>query len=290
MKRLFTILWVLLGAVSASASQVGVFCFMSAEGTETCVDQNVRLSLVLNNKGTMMLELENLTDSIIFVDRGLSFAWINGDSEPLFLMQSTTDSHTYTEGIAVGGGPHDVRWMSSDSYTQSHTMYDMRIQAVAPHATALVYVWEHLPRLLDSAVIRNGKIGTWFSRHNIGKFMDSKRNFRKGDKRTYNRNTTPLIMAIDVQYSFREFGGTKQKITVSNYVSRIQIDSRKWVSTDGVLRTDKMNFAPCFAFRSGKSIGTSVGEVAVTAGMVGLLILCADADNEPEPLTPSWAW
>lgn len=289
MKKLFVVFGLLVGALSASASQVGVFCFMAAEGTETFCDQNVRVSLVMDNKGAMMVELENLTDSIIFVDRGRSFAWVNGESEPLFLMQSTTDSHTYSEGIAVGGGPHNVQWVSSESRTHSHTMYDQRIRAVAPHGTALINVWEKLPKLLDPMVITTGKIGTWYSCHNIGKFADSKRNFRKGDRRSYTRDTTPLALSVDIQYSFREFGESKMNATVSDYVSKIQIESRSWVSTDGVLKTDKMNYGPCFAFRSGKSVGTSIGEVVFTAGIVGLLILCADAEPEPEPLN-GWNW
>lgn len=281
MKKLFVTLSVMLFSIVASASEVGVYCFMASEGSETNGDENLRVKLVINGKGTMLLEVENLTDRIIFIDRGRSFAWTNEASMPLFAMRSTTDSHTYGERV-ICGWSNDVKWEESESYTHSRTMYDQRIQAVAPHGTTLVYSWEGLSHLLDDSMIAIGKPSGWFTSHCKGKFLDTGKKFRQGDKRFYDRLNTPLTLAADIEYSFKEIGEPVGRISVSDYVSEIKVDSRYGVTRDGELLNHTKAFKRCFGFRSGKTTGAIVGETLTTAALVGLVVLAITADPQPD--------
>jgi hypothetical protein len=257
---------------------------MEANGTETYNDGNVKVSIVLNHRGAALVEVENLTDKIIFVDRGRSFVLVNRQSEPLFLMQSTTNSQTYMKGMTVN--EYDTQWMSGETHTKSQTMYDQRIQAVAPHGTAIVYAWEQLPQLLNPEIIHIGNKGKMYSSQSKGWFEDKRHKFRKGDKRRYIRENSPLVLGADIEYSFKEFGEPEARISISDYVSKIWVDSRDGVSSDGELKADRWHYGPCFAFRSGKSTATVVGEGFGWLQLVGLIALAVainDADDMDMP-------
>lgn len=249
MKQLFATLLMMLFASTVSASQVGVYCMMAAEGTEVYSDNNIRLKIVLTTDGTALLEISNLTSKIIYVDRGRSFSWVNGMSRPLDISP----------------------------------FYENRLQAIAPHGTTPIYVWEHLPLLLNPDMIYIGKPSEWFSKRCKGKFLDTGRKFTKGTKRRYTRNRTPLLLGADIQYSFKELGEPETRATVSDYVETIRIDSRNYVSKYGRLQQTNMFSKPCFAFRSGKSTGTILGECISVAAVAGVVLICTAATpDEPE--------
>ena len=82
-KRTLTSLLVFFGVLSASASQVGVYCMMGSEGTQIYRDQNIRMEIALTINGTAVLEVENLTDKVMYIDLARSFVWVNGASKSL---------------------------------------------------------------------------------------------------------------------------------------------------------------------------------------------------------------
>jgi hypothetical protein len=121
-----------------------------------------------------------------------------------------------------------------------------------------------------------------------GWFENKHHKFGKGDQRRYTRGNTPLLLAADIHYGFQQFGGPTSHVTVSDYVSRIVVDSRRGVSHDGELQPDSPIRRPCFAFRSGKSTATIVGECAVCVPVVLLYaVISSTLDTDFE--RPSWA-
>ena len=63
--------------LSASASQVGVYCMMGSEGSQIYRDQDIRMEIALTLNGTAVLEVENLTDKVMYIDLARSFVWEN---------------------------------------------------------------------------------------------------------------------------------------------------------------------------------------------------------------------
>ena len=165
MRKFFTTFLVLLCTVSACASQVGVYCLMNSDGTEVFRNDHICARIRLNNQGTALLEVENLTDRVAYVDRARSYAAVNGFSESLYM-----------------------------------TFYEQRLQALVPHGTTILYAWEDLPRLLDRDIIYTGKPGGWYESRCKGWFENKRHKFSKGDQRRYRRNNTPLLLTADIQY------------------------------------------------------------------------------------------
>ena len=247
--RLILLFVVVLGAhPTVSARRVGVYCYMSGTGSEVCHDGNVEVRLVLSPMGHALVEVENLTEDVVFVDRGRSFVWVNGLSATMFLPSSHTETHTQGYGT-VEHDIHHVTWISGESHSDSQTVYDRRILPVAPHGTAVVYEWRRLPQLMRKDMIRVGRDGTLFSANCRGAFLTpsaapdaraergSSKKFKKGDSRTYAAEASPLTLAADVQYSLNEDGSHPVRAYVTDYVSSIVVGGSEGVGKDGALRT-----------------------------------------------------
>ena len=296
--RLILLFVVVLGAhPAASARRVGVYCYMSGTGSEVFHDGNVEVRLVLSPIGHALVEVENLTDKVIFVDRGRSFAWVNGLSATMFLPSSHTETHTQGYGT-VEHDIHHVTWISGESHTDSQTVYDRRILPVAPHGTAVVYEWRRLPQLMRKDMIRVGSDGSLFSSKCRGAFLspstaagaatdsDNGKKFKKGDRRAYAAEASPLTLAADVQYSLSEDGSHPVRAYVTDYVSSIVVGGSEGVGKDGALRTffpHAIDGKQCFGFRSGKSSGLIVGEIASLALVVAIpLAIGRQSFDEPD--------
>ncbi len=296
--RLILLVMAVLGShPTASARRVGVYCYMSGTGSEVCRDGKVEVRLVLSPMGHALVEVENLTDDVVFVDRGRSFAWVNGLSETMFL----PSSHTETRKQGYGTVEHDIHhvtWISGESHTDSQTVYDRRILPVAPHGTTVVYEWHRLPQLMRKDMIRVGSDGSLFSSKCRGAFLspstaagaatdsDNGKKFKKGDRRAYAAAASPLTLAADVQYSLSEDGSQPVRAYVTDYVSSVVVGGSEGVGKDGALRT----FMPhaqggkqCFGFRSGKSSGLMIGEIASLALVVAIpLAIGSQSFDEPD--------
>ena len=296
--RLILLFVVVLGAhPAASARRVGVYCYMSGTGSEVCHDGNVEVRLVLSPAGHAIVEIENLTDKVIFVDRGRSFAWVNGQSVTMFVPSSHTETHTQGYGTVEQDTRH-VAWISGESHTNSQTVYDRRIMPVAPHGTTVVYEWSRLPQLMRKDMIRVGRDGSLFSSKCRGAFLspstaagaatdsDNGKKFKKGDRRAYAAEASPLTLAADVQYSLNEDGSQPVRAYVTDYVSSIVVGGSEGVGKDGALRTffpHALGGKQCFGFRSGKSSGLIVGEIASLALVVAIpLAIGRQSFDEPD--------
>ena len=296
--RLILLFVVVLGVQpSASARRVGVYCYMSGTGSEVFHDGNVEVRLVLSPMGHALVEVENLTDDVVFVDRGRSFAWVNGQSATMFLPSSHTETHTQGYGTVEQDTRH-VAWISGESHTNSQTVYDRRIMPVAPHGTTVVYEWRRLPQLMRKDMIRVGRDGSLFSSKCRGAFLspstaagaatdsDNGKKFKKGDRRTYAAESSPLTLAADVQYSLNEDGSQPVRAYVTDYVSSIVVGGSEGVGKDGALRTffpHALGGKQCFGFRSGKSSGLIVGEIASLALVVAIpLAIGRQSFDEPD--------
>ncbi len=289
---------VVLGAhPAASARRVGVYCYMSGTGSEVFHDGNVEVRLVLSPMGHAIVEVENLTDKVIFVDRGRSFAWVNGLSATMFLPSSHTETHTQGYGT-VEHDFHHVTWISGESHSDSQTVYDRRILPVAPHGTTVVYEWSRLPQLMRKDMIRVGRDGSLFSSKCRGAFLTpsaapdaraergNSKKFKMGDSRTYAAESSPLTLAADVQYSLNEDGSQPVRAYVTDYVSSIVVGGSEGVGKDSALRTffpHAIDGKQCFGFRSGKSSGLIVGEIASLALVVAIpLAIGRQSFDEPD--------
>ena len=254
-KRTLTSLLVFFGVLSASASQVGVYCMMGSEGSQIYRDQDIRMEIALTLNGTAVLEVENLTDKVMYIDLARSFVWVNGASKSL--SQPRMDSFE----------PED------------------RLLTIAPRGVNTIYAWEQLPLLLNPQMIYVGEPKSW-GNTSKGRFLDTNKKFRKGDKRRYTRRTTPLALAADIEYRFTEDGEAEPRIKVSDYVESIKVESNMWVDKHGKLVNPRLFPHPCFAFRSGKTGGSVLAEALGLTAAAGLIVLGAAV----APDAPASAW
>lgn len=269
-KKFFLLISALLTiTLTVSARRVGVFCQMAATGTQISEDGNIRASIVIDSEGEAVLEIENLTDKVMFIHRKRSFSLVNGISEPMYLRQYNTESHTTQQSVITENNTFNTKTIDSESHTNSHTIYDQRVLPIAPHGRSLVYVWDRLPDKLRKDVIEIGDNNSLY-RNCIGYFLDTGKKFRKGDRRYYTAENTPLMLVADVEYSFNEKGEDSHRLTLRDYVSSIQIGSAKGVGDDGWLNANS-----CFAFTSGNSSGWLFFEGAHVALSVLAVVGCA---------------
>lgn len=289
MKQHLTALVALLCIIlPARAGRVGVYCYFSTDKAAVYQDRNIRARIMTSPDGAALLEVENLTGRVIYIDRGNSFSYVNGQSSPLFMPSSNTQSHTYGRGV-IDQDNFDVQWVEGESHTESRTIYDQRILPLAPYGSAFVYAWQQLPLLLNPAVIRLGQSNGAFSFKGKGRFADSHRPFAKGDRRHYTPATTPLSIRANIEYSFSEWGDNKQRALLSDFVETIVIGSHKGVDTNGLLNPRLATSAAgpsCFAFRSGQSVGSGI----VTWGLVAMGVAAIIAGSSRMDMdTPDWA-
>ena len=313
--RVFLFFVGLMGQSSVvHAGRVGVYCYMDGDGLDVASDANVRLRLAVTPAGDALLQVENLTDRLVYVDRGLSFAYTNSLYRTLFVPSSQTESHSYTHGVVEKAGK-DWAWIDGETHGQSQTVWDQRVAAVPPHATATVFVWEHLARLLRPDMVDTGSTGSWTFRHKaLGHFLTPSTataypagetgalgsKFRKNQVRHYASDATPLALRADVVYSFGDprmgasaadsVGG---RLQVGSFLRAMAVDSYRGVSRDGVYRPGFFPKAmagrlPSFAFRSGRSVGEVLTEAVAVAAPV-VVIVAAQAAMHHEGDRPDWA-
>lgn len=252
-KRTLASLLVFFGVLSASASQVGVYCMMGSEGSEMYCDQNIRLQIALTIDGTAVLEVENFTSQVMYIDLARSFVWVNGASKSLI----------------------NPRMESFET--------EERMLTIAPHGANTIYAWEQLPLLLNPQMIYVGEPKSW-GNTSKGRFLDTNKKFHKGDKRRYTRHTTPLALAADIEYRFTEDGEAEPRVKVSDYVESVKVESNMWVDKHGKLVNPRLFPHPCFAFRSGKTGGAVLSEALGLTAVAGLIVLGAVvAPDEYQP-------
>lgn len=256
----------------ASATRVAVYCFMNGPRINANGDNNIQASIRLSPQGEALLEVENLTGQIIYIDRRNSFSFVNGQSVQMFIPSVNTESHTIGRGV-IYDGDSDIKWVDGESHTSSMAIYNQPILAIPPHGISVIYSWRELPLLLRPDMIDIGKSGGWFCYNCRGRFADSESRFKKGQVRQYSEYDTPLTLSALISYAIDNPHGSAQRVNCTDFVTRITIDSDAGISKDGMLRNPYTG--RCFAFRSGKSTGAVIGECTAVAAAAVAIIVCA---------------
>lgn len=291
-------------SIHMQAARVGVYCYMASGENHVYADKNIRASLVLSPDGAALLEVSNLTDSIVYVDRGNSFAYVNGDSESFYIPSADTESNGFVQGI-ISDDNWDTTAFSGYTHGQSHTVFNRRTQPIAPHGRAIVYAWDDLPRFLDTDMVATDYHGRGNACRK-GMFLtgstsiinddptifipNTNAKFRKGERRDYASDATPLTLAVDMQYGFidptlpnsmaDETPVKPLRATLSDYVASIVIGESSGVSRNGLLKNQQAANGHCFAFRSGKSYVTAAVGWAALAGVI--VLATSSANSMPE--------
>ena len=257
------ILAMLLVANVFPAWSMRVNCRMAANGSQVYEDANARLFLQLDAEGNALLLVENKTDVPISVDRAHSFAYICGESFPLFKPGVHTESYTQTSGVVDYDRISRSDEVYMRSHTDSYTEYDCPMQGVAPHGTAVVYVFPMLSECFDSRRLDVGRRGGVLHFSRRGGFIDEssgdKRRFHKGDVCRYTETSTPLALSAFVQYAFSDSSETWESLRVRDYVEEVCIGGKQSARPD------------TFSFRSGGGNGMMSFEIGVSAALAAVL-------------------
>lgn len=307
---LTTLLALFCICLSVEAKRVGVYCYLSGNELSSSSDGRLRTSLVVTPTGGAVVEIENLTDEIVFVNRGNSFVFVNGQSAPMFIPSSQSESHTVMEGTTERVW-RDMSWINGEAHTNSQTVFERRILPVAPHGRTVLFAWNDLPRLLRNDIIethykgqgtmcRKGRFLTFGDddeQAKNGSVYTLGEKFRKGDYRHYQPDSSPLTLGVDIQYSFDDplqynynHNSTQQegtheryRTTVFDYVETIAIGSYEGVGKDGRLATNYPPMGqgrPCFAFRNGRNASYEIGTIAALGALVGIFIVAEAAQPD----------
>ena len=271
---------------AASASRVGVYCSFAKGAASVSDNGKVRTWISLSTDGEALLQVENLADEIVYVDRGNSFSYVNGASAPLFIPSTDTESHTFERGVLKDIG-HGISWMRGESHTATRTVFDMRVLPVAPHGVSVVYVWKNLAQMLRPDVVLTGKEDALLRYHCKGRFADSQKTFKKGDERSYTPETTPLLLSAQLSYTFKDITSEQKeavpllRASVTDYVSHIRVGSCRGARQYSTA-------APGFCFLSGKSKGSILTEWATMAASVVLVGWMVHAMNDRPDVSMPW--
>lgn len=253
---------------TTNAARLGIFCYMSNDSTYVYADSSMTARLVLTETGEAQVLVENLTDDILYLDRGNSFVYLNGSSQPMFIPSASTrtDGNITTE---LYHGPAGTAWTTGEAHLSSHTVFNTRILPVAPHGTAVAYAW---PKLSELAAFDKA--------------------LKPGEQHHYTRDNSPLRLAVDLMYGFRDpylavgsesdVAGDRCHARLSDYMSAVIGWNYRGVSKNGVIQpknTPPVDGCRCFAFRQGTAPGGTLTAVLLGAALVTALVaLPGDTD------------
>lgn len=301
--KLFLLLILFSVVTTVQARRVGVFCFLSGGQNSHYADGKIRAQILPLPDGQAVVEVENLTDRIVYIDRGRSFVYTNNNSSPMFVPSSQTEAYSQGRGV-ITQTDSSMAWGSFEANTTASTHYDQRILTIAPHGTAQVYIWNDLSYLLrqDMVYAPREKMGHFITSSTLSGAHDSSANrqaFRKGDSRFYSADATPLSLSVDMSYAFTEPFAQMEKTTgtadsevvrvrMSDYVSAIVIAPYKSILSDGSIDyalAPSVGDRLCFAYRCGNNKATVAGIAiaGVIVGAVAAALLVPDYDTSIDP-------
>ncbi len=221
MRKLFLFLLFALCGFSAEARRVGVFSFFADDGKQIYEDENVRVVIAVNDNEPY-LAVVNKTDHVIYIDKGSSFVYKNGQATCLFSNSSYSSGTgsaggasvnlggvasalgvggavgTILGGVNVGGG------RSSQSST---TYYEQRVMALAPKAAYTLYTWANPSSYVS---------------------LPNPKPRKKGRTWSFERHNTPYVIEALLRYSADESFSSVQEVTVSDYISDVVYDKASY--------------------------------------------------------------
>lgn len=235
MKKVNLYVVLLLGLLlspSVQAKRIGYYFYFDPADKHQYEDENVRVYI-----DDSRIYVSNKTDKTIYVDKGNSYATLNGTHSRMFTNQVTTSGTSsnrgigvnlgaispYLRGITVGGG--------SGTHNQT-TTYEERILAIPPHSRWQVYAWSHPFALMawKGNIKDNGSVGASFTPRSryIEPGTGKKIKLTKGFTRTFDLETSPLRYKALIMYALSEdMKDAKEVSTDENYLKAMVADSYK---------------------------------------------------------------
>lgn len=261
------------------ATRYGVYCFLDYAANHLYEDDVVKVVIAPgDNMEQLQLAIYNKTNSVIYVDKENSFAYINNVPTTLFSNSVYSIGYGTEDGTAVNlggiasalgirGGIGSIMGGitvgSGSTQTNSRTIYEKRIVSVAPQSVAILYDWKSCRKLLEETQFMNAKsleygITSYQIASRRGYFMNAatgkKTKLRKGISLPFNSSNSPLKYKAVIKYSQTEDFASSQQVTIDNYLSVIVIDNFRGVKNFGKAKTPYctpyMN-QPCIRFVSG---------------------------------------
>lgn len=279
MKRFVFVFVLCLIVFTASAKRVGVYCFWADNGQHLYEDESVKIVLTMDNNSPVLAIL-NKTDDVVYVDRGNTFVYTNGQPQTLFKNSSTTQSDTDMGGaslnlggvasaLGIGGVAGGILGGTTvgggNASTQGTTIYETRVLAVAPKSVTILFKW------VDAWNYFNPNVYEYKGYPKRDRFVNpqtgEKVKVEIGMTRHYDENMPLLHLKGNVKYSMSENMEAAKSATVTNHITDVVIDSRKGVTN--------INYPlPYCEPYKGKSVfrhEAGVGWAATPGGMAGLI-------------------
>lgn len=233
-RRILLIIGLFVLVLGASAKRVGAYCYFANDGSQLYEDDNVKVELAMESKN-LVLVIHNKTSEAIYVDGENSFIYNNG-------------------GI-VG---------SLNSVTQENALM------IAPESKRVLYTWKNLNTMFVKSLIQPD------SGDSRGRFIDPttgyKERFEKGLSRKYTKEETPFTVRGVIKYSTNKELKSATKVTVSNYITDIIIDSYKGVKNPNYALPHCKGKQADYAYVSGTPFaGTFGGLLLIVEGAVAIL-------------------
>ena len=311
MKRLiFSTIFVVAMALSATAKSVGVYCFFANDKSNFYEDENVQLVGTYAN-GQIHIGIINKTQKIIYIDKANSFIYLNGTPISLFSNSVTTTGVTDSKGHSVNlggiarglgiGGPlaaglGAINVGGGTSVQNATTIYEQRILAIAPLSTEVLYSIGSLRYKFDSSIMYAGEKPSFgdlsAGQHGyfVNKTTGKRERFKKGDSCHYLPETSPLVAKAAITYSTNEQFTESSLITVSHYISDVVIDSKKGARNNKRAANAYLPYcAPYFAkemdcikFISGRNVGIPIAAyltymVLIAGSTAAIVAVCVAA-------------
>lgn len=289
MKKVNLYVVLLLGLLlspSVQAKRIGYYFYFDPADKHQYEDENVRVYME-----TSRIYVFNKTDKIIYVDKGNSYATLNGTHYRMFTNQVTTSGTSsnsgigvnlgaispYLRGITVGGG--------SGTHNQT-TTYEERILAIPPHSRCQVYEWNHPFALMawKGNIKNNGNVA--FSLTPRSRYIEpgtrKKIKLTKGFTRTFDLETSPLRYSALITYALTEdMKDAKEVSTDENYLKAMVADSYKGWTDYRVEKLpycqpfmmDKENYTCWLRYKEGARLEDWEATIGIPLAFVGAVLI-----------------
>lgn len=242
MKRFVFVFVLCLIVFTASAKRVGVYCFWADNGQHLYEDESVKVILTVDNNSPV-LAIYNKTDDVVYVDRGNTFVYTNGQPQTLFKNTSTTSSNTDMGGaslnlgglagaLGIGGVAGGILGGTTvgggNASTQGTTVYETRVLAIAPKSVTILFKWVDAYTFFNPNLI---EVGNYIEKRDrfINPQTGEKVKVEIGMTRHYDENMPLLYLKGNVKYSKLENMDAAKSATVTNYITDVVIDSFKGI-------------------------------------------------------------
>lgn len=194
-RKFLLIVGLLLLSVGVSAKRVGAYCYFANNGSQLYEDNIVKVELTMDNMN-LALVIYNKTENVIYLDNKNSFIYSNGEI---------------------------IGTLSNDPTIGN----DVSAFILPPESRKVLCTWKNLEIMFDQSLI------TRYKSDNRGGFINPetghKEKFEKGLSRSYTKERNPFSARAIINYSTDKNLQSTTKVTVSNYVTDIIIDSYKGV-------------------------------------------------------------